>query len=275
MFFKKNEIDLTVLRKLQLVQQEILDEIVKICDKNDLKYYLVGGTLLGAVRHKGFIPWDDDLDIAMPREDYDKFIKISKTEMDRKYYLHSVETDDKYWLIFAKVRKNNTILNEHNIAHLDVKKGIYVDIFPFDNATNPNSFFQKFKTKLIKNIYKIIICKVGVLVKKASISKLIAVLFKFVSIKRLSVLANKLMRNQNKKETNFYINYGSNYNTVKQTIPKEKYEPAVRLEFEGKYYRAPRDYDYVLRQIYNDYMILPPIEKQTFRHKPDFIDFGD
>ena len=275
MFYEKEDINTAVLRKLQLVQQEILDEIVRICNKNDLKYYLVGGTLLGAVRHKGFIPWDDDLDIAMPRYDYDKFIEICKTQLGEQYYLHSFETDDKYWLIFAKLRKKNTVLNERNIAHLDVPKGIYVDIFPFDNAVNPNSFSQKIKTKIIKSLYSIIVSKVGVIVKKERASKFVAGLFKFVSIKRLSVLANKLMRNKNKKETKYYINYGSNYNTVKQTIPKDKYEPAKNLEFEGKLYRVPNDYDYVLRQIYNDYLILPPIEKQTFRHKPDFIDFGD
>ena len=94
-----------VLRKLQLTQLEILTEVVRICHSNKLRYYLIGGTLLGAIRHKGFIPWDDDLDIAMPRKDFVKFISICRTELNSRYFLHYYTTDFNYYLPFAKVRK--------------------------------------------------------------------------------------------------------------------------------------------------------------------------
>ena len=92
------------LIKLHQSEIKILDEIVRICDKYNLQYFLIGGTLLGAVRHKGFIPWDDDLDIAMPRNDYEKFISISKNELKDDFILDDISTNEQYWQIFAKVR---------------------------------------------------------------------------------------------------------------------------------------------------------------------------
>lgn len=123
-----------VLQDLHKVEIEILDEIDRICRKNNINYCLVGGTLLGAVRHGGFIPWDDDLDVAMPRNDYEKFIDVCKNELSDDFYLHSIETDKTYWLPFIKIRKKYTIFEEKNIAGLGCKTGIYVDIFPLDDA---------------------------------------------------------------------------------------------------------------------------------------------
>ena len=100
-------------------------------------------------------------------------------------------------------------------------------------------------------------------------------LTKPVSIRGLSKFAEKLMRKQNHYKTDYYVNYGSYYKTEKQTILKNKYEPAVELMFEGKPYTVPHDYDYVLRRIYGDYMQLPPVEKRVQQHKPENIDFGD
>ena len=107
------EYDDETLSQLHEVQIEILDEFVKICEKHQLSYSLVGGTLLGAIRHKGFIPWDDDIDVGLLREDYDKFIKIAKEELSDKYYLDCFEYNKDYYLPFAKIKKNNTIFNEH------------------------------------------------------------------------------------------------------------------------------------------------------------------
>src|SRR5690554_4415622 len=124
--------DQKTLKKLHNVQIEILNQIVKICNQNKLTYFLIGGTLLGAIRHKGFIPWDDDLDIAMPRKDYEKFLELCQGYLGDEYYLHCSKTDPKYWLPFAKVRKNNTIFEEKSIQTINSHKGIYVDIFPLD-----------------------------------------------------------------------------------------------------------------------------------------------
>lgn len=268
----KENIDDAVLRRLQLTELEILDEIVRICENNDIHYYLVGGTLLGAIRHNGFIPWDDDLDIAMPRKDYLRFCELCKTQLDQKYFLHNAQTDDKYWLIFAKVRKKRTEINEANIKHLDTEKGIYVDIFPFDDAPQQK---KRFRTKIIKTLSTAIYNKRGISLKFTKKQKAVAFVLRPFSIKFLTILQNKLMTIDANKNYPYYINYGSNYDTVKQTIPKDKYEPYKLAEFENKKYRIPNDADYVLRRIFNEYMELPPVEKQVLRHKPEYIDFGE
>ena len=107
------EYDKETLTKVHEIELELLNEFVRICDKHNLTYFLVGGTLLGAVRHSGFIPWDDDIDVGMPRVDYDKFINIAKNELKNDYLLDSVETDKNYFLPFAKILKRNTLFIEY------------------------------------------------------------------------------------------------------------------------------------------------------------------
>ena len=108
------------LNKLHKTEVEILKRIVCICEKNNFEYYMVGGTLLGAVRHKGFIPWDDDLDIAMPREDYNSFLNIAQSELGNDFFLQSCFSDRNYGRIFCKVRKNGTLFLEKNIGRSSV-----------------------------------------------------------------------------------------------------------------------------------------------------------
>ncbi len=262
------------LEQLHKTEVEILDEIVRICQKHDLKYYLIGGTLLGAVRHKGFIPWDDDLDIVMPRADYDKFRQLCKSELDEKYYLHDINCDNKYWLIFAKVRKKNTIFDEKNVSTIDAPKGIYVDIFPLDNAPCENSRKQRFLTKRIKALSTIIYIKRKLNVKFSLKSRLVALFFAPFSIKTLDKHRLKLMTKYNGDDScEYYINYGSNYNTVKQTIHKSKFEPSSEVEFEGKMYNTLGERHYFLNRLYGDnYMELPPVEKRV-THKPEQVCF--
>lgn len=264
------------LRKLQLVQLEILKEVDRLCEKYALRYFLVAGTLLGAIRHKGFIPWDDDLDIAMPREDYEKFLKIAEGELSKQYYVQDINNDDTYWLPFAKVRKNCTIFEEPSAISNNTHKGIYIDIFPLDNVNKQYSTFQTMQAKIVKNISAIIFRRNKMVsVKQASIiTKLLCFLSKPISISKLASLQLFIM-NWNKDNTsNYFVNLGSQYNFKKQTMPKNKYYPAVKVEFEGKFYNAPRDWEYILKRIYGDYMKLPPIE-QRVTHNPVKIKFED
>lgn len=270
----EKDIDRSVLRRLQLTQVEILDEIVRICEKHGLRYYLTGGTLLGALRHKGFIPWDDDLDIAMPREDYIKFCEFCKTELAPAYMLHDISTDDRYWLIFAKVRKKGTAICEKNIAHLDTEKAIYVDIFPLDDAPCETSMSGLIRTKMIRALCFAIYYKRGLRSLVTAGQYPVVMALTPFSIKTLTKWQLCLMQRNNGKGYPYYINYGSNYNTVRQTILKDKYEPYKLAEFENKQYRIPNDADHVLRRVYRDYMCMPPEEKRVFQHKPQYIDFG-
>ncbi|MFR1707971.1 MAG: phosphorylcholine transferase LicD [Clostridium sp.] len=268
--------DKNILRKLQLTQLEILLEVVRICDKNNLTYFLIGGTLLGAIRHNGFIPWDDDLDIGMPRSDYEKLIEICKTQLDEKYILHHLSTDKEYWLPFAKIRKNNTLFNEKNIQHVDCHKGIFIDIFPLDNGNKQSSKLQSIQAKISKYLSNIIIIKkIGTQGKSLGIKlKLGEIIFKLIPIKFINKINNKIMSVNKNDDSKFFINLGSNYNYIKQTIPKEKYFPPTKVEFEGVYLNVPRDYDYVLKRIYKNYMELPPEDKR-YTHNPVTIIFDE
>lgn len=265
------------LNNLHKTEVEILDEIVRICNKFGLKYYLIGGTLLGAVRHQGFIPWDDDLDIAMPRNDYDKFISVCATELKDQYYLHDIFTDSKYWIPFAKIRKKGTVFNEENISRLNVLKGIYVDIFPLDTTDDPKGAISSKKTWFLKHLSIKLLDNVGYFKYHDKSKKMFFFLLvlKPFSTKRIYNWQRKLMMRDNKKEQNYYVNYGSNYSVEKQINPIEYFEPALELTFEGKEYKVPKEYRKILEKLYgDDYMQLPPVEKRI-THRPIEIKFGE
>lgn len=259
----------TILRRLQLTELEILKEAVRICRENMLQYFLIGGTLLGAVRHRGFIPWDDDIDIAMPRKDYEQFLHLCKEQLDTRYYLHCSDTDPSYWLPFAKVRKHNTVFDEVGIAHLSVPKGIYVDIFPLDCADRQTSLPQTIQAKVVRHLTTLIQYRTGSCSSRGIGWKrhfLLSVSSVF-SIHFLSRFQQRVMSWNRNNDAPYYASLGSHYDSFKQGILKEAYLPATEVEFEGEMFSAPRDWDYVLKRIYNDYMRLPP-EDQRVTHKP-------
>lgn len=265
----------SILKRIHKIQVEILDEIVRICEKYSLEYCLIGGTLLGAIRHKGFIPWDDDLDITMPRDSYEKFIRLCNSELNSKYLLDIYETNPDYWLPFAKVRKKNTAYVEKSRAHKkNIPHGIWVDIFPLDNVKHQNSILQFIQAKLVKGIKAYITIKQGYAAADDLKKLLFFNLLRFLSIKHAFAIQKKLMTLWNNQKTDYFVNLGSQYDYRKQTMPKSKYFPAVKVEFEGKYYNAPREWDFILRRIFEDYMQLPP-EEERVNHKPVRIELGD
>jgi len=123
-----------MMEEIHKIQFEMALEVKRICQNHNIEYFLIAGTLLGAVRHKGFIPWDDDLDIGMLRIDYNKFISLAPIEMDKKYVLQTWDTDPGFALPSAKLRKSGTKYIERNSQKANIHNGIFIDIFPFDNA---------------------------------------------------------------------------------------------------------------------------------------------
>lgn len=263
------------LNKLHTIEMEILDEIVRICDKHNLRYCLIGGTLLGAIRHKGFIPWDDDLDIAMPRKDYKKFINLCHTELNNHYYLHNEVSDKDYWLPFIKIRKNNTafcesLLTEVSLAH----EGIWVDIFPLDYAKKENSFIKSIRTSIIKNLKYLISYKNKHKRPNSFKGKALYFIFKNIKNSKIVKIQNFLMEIENEaKHPLYYVNFGSQYDTIKQTMPISIYEPFCRIPFEGKLYNAPHNPESLLKRVYGlNFMQLPPLEKRI-THNPIRLSF--
>ena len=255
---------MTDLRKAQLVELEILTEVDRICRKENIKYFLYYGTLLGAVRHGGFIPWDDDIDIVLLREDYDKLMECLKTELGEKFWLQNLDTDENYWLPYAKVRKKGTVYREIFMDNVpDEKSGVWIDIFPLDNM--PRS---KRKIKLENFILNIINCNLRVRALNMKISSISRRYRPFVwalnifTKKKIIKMQDKRMRKHNKKDTGIVLYACTQLNSYKDFMIKKDLFKSAEISFEGKKFFAPQDYDTVLKHLYGDYMTPPPEDKR-------------
>ena len=258
---------------LERIHSEILtvmDEVVRVCNENNLRYYMIGGTLLGAVRHKGYIPWDDDIDIVMPREDFNKFIILCSKALQSPFKLQWITTNEKYRFLFAKVENVNTVFYAGLKYKEDVYPGIYVDIFPIDE-TNGYSRGIVIRKAIIRKLSTMMGMKLNI-EKVRGIRKII---LRCLSTKTISKIACFLMTRNNGKSTDYYTNFGSQYNAKRQTIKKSCYGEGILLPFEDRMYNAPVDYQTVLTSIFGpDYMQIPPEDKRR-SHYPTYVKFSD
>ena len=262
--------DNCTLDKLHGIQLEILDVIVSLCKANGITYYLAGGSVLGAIRHKGIIPWDDDIDVMMYRDDFIKFEEICKNQLPKDYFYQSINTDPHYHHIFSKIRKNNTLFIEKETEATGQHNGIFVDIFPIDSAKNETGI-QHFQYLISNKIEKM--CKVKDGITKGNyFDRIIICLFDY---RKLIRIQNYILTNSNTKSNSnkYYVNFGSQYGIKKQTMLKSVYYPPIEVKFEGRMCCIPNNYDYYLRRLYGDsYMELPPVEKRV-THNPLKIKF--
>lgn len=266
--------DLKHMKKLRKTQIEILDYIVEICEKNNLRYSFMGGTLLGAIRHNGYIPWDDDIDICMPRKDYEEFKKIFP--QNEKYFLDDYSTNKKYWLPFIKIRNSNTIYKENLQSNYNGNSGVWIDIFPLDNADRKNSFLERFQFRFTGILRTSISIKSGIKVSKDKfIKRFFSICFLIFPKCFLIKLQYWLMTINKNDESEYLMSLGSQYGYKKQIHLRNKWFPTSKHIFEDNEYNIPNDYNYVLKNIYGDnYMKLPPKEKQI-THNPIKIKFED
>lgn len=266
------------LKQLQSTELDILNEFDRICKKHNIDYILTAGTLLGAIRHNGFIPWDDDIDVAMSRENYNKFIKIQKKELNNeKYYFQSMETDKEFGLPFGKLRRKNTLYLETTSPLSKEKQGIWIDIFPIDKISE-NKLIA-FITFVRVFYYKTIIAfKLNFKYASTGIKKLIfniiKFLSKFYSIESAKKHYYRIIEKENKKETKMCINHGGAY-LLKEIVPINYYNNITNHKFENKDYYIPIKYDEFLTSIYGDYMTPPPIEKRKAHHLVEELKLPD
>ena len=264
--------DQETLDKLHKVELEILDDFIKVCEKNNLTYFLVGGTLLGAIRHKGFIPWDDDIDVGLFRKDYDKFIEIGQKELGDKYYLDCFEHNKDCYLPFAKVRMNGTLFEEEWTKGIEQHKGIFIDIFPIENIKNKKKI-GKVRALIIKTIADATYYRMGM--RKFSNLRhkglsLLCCLFP----KRFMIKVQHKLLVKNKDHNSEYVNILSgSYAYEKELIRRDDALPVRKVDFEGHKCNGFHNSELYLSQIYSkNFMELPPVEKRR-NHKPDKIVF--
>lgn len=261
------------LQRLQDTLIEILDEIVRICDKYGLKYYLYGGTLLGAVRNKGIIPWDDDMDIVMFRDDYEKFKEICKTELKPEYFFQDSFTDPNYPNLAAKIRKNNTYVREVKWDNVKMHKGIFVDILPLDYFPED---VKKGDRILKKASFLHQLCAF-----QNSHSKHGYVRFAYKILKHLPVQLYYKMRNHlllkcNRTSGKKYVcSFGSHYMPMRmRVLHADWFGEGVKMELNGKEYLAPSKWESYLLHLYGEnYMTLPPVEQRVVHSDLEAIRF--
>lgn len=238
------------LRRQQLRMMELLLAFDKICKKHNIRYWLIAGTLIGAARHHGFIPWDDDMDVQMLREDYERMLEILPQELDDTMALQCRQTDPNYFYQYAKLRDRRSILDENNgYDRIFKERGIYIDIFPIDRHP---VWMHRLSMMTIGHTYKIL--KRKDLTDEAATSKVM----KWVSLneKVIYPLLNGL--NRIIPSGDYLDALGVPY-IVKRY--KEDIFPLTTLEFEGHMLPAPGNYDKVLRDQYGDYTQLPDLDK--------------
>jgi len=269
--------DSDTLRKIQLTELYILDHVSKFCIEHDIKYFLIGGTLLGAVRHQGFIPWDDDIDIGMLRDDYEKFCKLFGTRQ-REFILQNCRTENMFHLNYTKIRLNETLYITRPSKRLNIKEnGIWIDVFPFDNAKNNKGIFLYLRRSFLLFLLKLRRIKIGFenpqhKIKK-SLLNIIIILLKPLPLKCIDSMyeqVSKLISNN----SNYLTNFSGRYGLKKSTFKREAIGSLTKARFENDYYYVPSDYHTYLSDVYGSYLELPPLNKRKPHHEIVDIDLG-
>lgn len=258
---KMKEINIEELKKVQL---NLLDHVSDFCKKNRIRYWLDAGTLLGAIRHKGYIPWDDDIDIGMLRTDYDRFVK-KFNKYNKKYQCYCIENNEKFCYPYAKVLDKSTVLYEPD--RNGKKLCVNLDVFVYDNAPDDEKM-RKRMFDIRDFYYTLNILRTyhhepnGKWYRKLAIY-----IFRFfLLLFPRSFFCKKTIQNSKRFEGRETRCVG-NFTSISRVVcGKEVFDSFIEVEFEGKRYPAPSGYDEWLKAFYGDYMVLPSEEKRVSHH---------
>lgn len=254
-------------RRHQLKLLEIMQVFHEVCLKNDITYYMIDGTMLGAIRHKGFIPWDDDMDIGLPRVDYEKLLCLPQTIWPSNLFIKTPYNSKDLIFPYAKLIDSNTTLIEDRLD--GILEGIYIDIFPLDGVGS---------TILSSKIrYYVFYWKQGLLyynqdygLQKTYLRRLIQKFARSEDVKKLYMSLEESMKKYSYKNSLIVANYPSAYG-FKEYLNKEIYGTPLLYDFEGlKFYGVNKANEY-LTSIYGNYMELPPVEKRKSHHRFKYL----
>ena len=239
------------LEELKQTQLEILDVVAKFCEENQIKYWLDSGTLLGAIRHKGYIPWDDDIDVGMLRPDYDKFIKLFN-EKNTRYKFHCLENDLTFMLAFGKVFDTGSLL--YDSAGQILKLAINIDIFPYDNAPDDDkiveemfnvkdSFYRKDKKNYDRRVWPIFFFKPRGNILRRFLVYSLRIMYKLIPIYFFTGFRREMINNLRRFDNQNTKRVGSFAGVYKMVCDKRVFNDFIDVEFEGRKYKAPVGYD--------------------------------
>lgn len=258
-------------KKIWATQLDLYKELMRVCTKYNLKCFAMGGTLLGAVRHKGFIPWDDDMDLALTRTDFEKLCEVANQEFKNPYFFQTALTDKNYFTGIARLRNSNTTGIVNYTSNHVYNNGIFIDIFVYDtipeNSSKLNKQIRKLKfwERLLNNYYHI---------NAAGKSKLLSPIYWLIS----KIFTYDYLYKKYKKIITMYNNSDSNllgllsmHYWIKYIATKGGVENLIELDFEDTKILAPSDYDLMLKKAYGNYMEFPPIEKRGQWHQDVII----
>lgn len=270
--------DNNTIEKLKDIELELLIYIDKLCKQHNLKYYLVGGTLLGSIRHKGFIPWDDDIDIGMMRDDYNRLIYLLAKDKSDKYFVQNFQTDPEYPRYITKIRLNGTKFIEGYLKDYNMHHGIFIDIFPLDKIRDKNEKKLDFRVNFANKILTLRTIRNGHIKNFRKSKKIIAKILRpftfLIPLKFYNTTIDYIYGYENGENGNYITNFSSQYGWRKQTFPIDVYGEGTYLEFEGYQFMAPAKWEVILKSLYGDYMKLPPEEKRNSGHDVVHIDLG-
>ncbi len=256
------QFDNETLRQVQLIQLEMLIEVDRICKKCNIKYNIIAGTLLGAIRHGGFIPWDDDADVALLRPEYENFRAACKTELDKsRFYFQDHRNTKGYRWGYGKLRRKNTLFLREYQEHMPYKQGIFIDIFPLDGVPD-NYFLRSIKNFECFLIRKILWAKVGKIAEtnywKRQVYKL---LDKIPENKVFNYYQSMILEANHKKTRMVRILMFPTPNS-EYGYYRNWYENSIDTYFEGIVFQGIKDYDSYLNFKFGDYLKLPSSEKR-------------
>lgn len=277
LLYQLDEVEREKLKKCLL---EMYDEIENVCKKHGLTVMLAYGSALGAIRHKGFIPWDDDMDVMMPRKDYEQFVKIFKEELSEDYVLYAPTSEEGVTNRFAKVIKKGTKMVDVYNVNTSFEKGIYIDIFPMDTVSKnrmirrvkggffhfvgfigTSVYLKKFDNQIIRGFME----SSKLSKKNYKMRLIVGSIFSFFSYETWYRFLDKII---SKEEDSEYYSHLTGY--CSPAMKKDILFPPIEAEFEGRKVMIPHNADMYLKSIYGDYMKIPPVEK---RERHYFIEF--
>lgn len=253
------------LRELQLIQLECLLEVDRICRRHGIDYSIDGGTLLGAVRHKGFIPWDDDIDVIFTRDEYDRFFEICKSELDtERFFLQEYRTDPHYRVGFPRLKRNDTVYIRAGQENLKQHSGVQIDLFVLDNM--PNGWLARRVNRGLTFLFrKILWSYTGKVVSKGRSARAVYHVLNLIPARFAFWGFDALAKLHNRKPAQLVRHYAMTYPTPEVNgygIPADLLNEYTELEFEGQKLKAVAEYDRYLTLLYGDYMKLPPADKR-------------